>query len=345
MNSAVYDGKKVEIKQVEVPTVKKDHVLIKIKNSGICGTDLAIIDGHLPTPLPIIPGHEFSGIIEKVGSASDKNLINKNVTCEINSNICGKCYFCKQGLITNCVQRQALGIDINGAFTEYISVPKYLIHPFSDKISFEEATFIEPLAAAVNTFELMPFTENDKNIVIYGAGKLGLLILQVAKHYHKMNSLLKSTPSKVIVVSRSGFKLNLAKKLGADTIIDSSKDDPVKKIKEITAGIGADIVADCTGDPQVLQQIVSSTRTRGKIALKSTHGLPAPINITEIVVRELSLYATRCGPFDKAIHYLDAGYIQLKELINARVNLTDIQEGLKQARSPNVIKVVIANEK
>ncbi|MBD3352643.1 MAG: zinc-binding dehydrogenase [Candidatus Lokiarchaeota archaeon] len=313
--------------------------------SGICGTDISIVKGHLPTPLPIVPGHEFSGIVYGLGDKVDKDLFFKRVTCEINTNICGICYFCENGIPTNCIQRQALGIDVDGAFVQYIVVDDYLIHEIPDSLSFEHAALLEPLAAAVNTYELMPFTPSDNIVVIYGAGKMGQLIAQVTKQYSSLFKHKVGDPPMVVVVSRTDEKLAIAKKNGADLIINSKKEDPVAKIMEITNNIGADIVVECTGNPKIMDQVVKSTRTRGKIALKSTHGLPTPINITDIVVREIALYGTRCGPFEKAKLFLASDLINLDDLITKRVGLSNINQGLEDAEDSTNIKVIIDNQK
>ena len=315
MKTAVFDGNTITIKNVSDPKIKDSQVLVRIKAVGICGTDLAIVSGNLPTPTPIILGHEFVGEIVKLGKDVDKSWLNKRVTSEINSNIDFDCYYCKRGLFTQCISRKAIGIDIDGAFAEYIALESYLLHEVPDSISSDDATFIEPLAAAYQTFEMMPLDQNDKIMAIFGQGKLGLLITQVA--------LLKGLT--LIVIDGSDKKLNLSKLYGAQHTINRLKcRDIPKEIKNITEGLGADVVVDTTGNPNVLDDIISSCRTRGKIHIKSTHGLDAPINLTEIVVRELTLYSSRCGPFDKAIEGLISKRISVKELISKIYELEEI---------------------
>lgn len=317
MKAAVYDGKDIKIKNLSDPTIYDSQVLVRVKAVGICGTDLAIRNGHLPTPLPIILGHEFSGKVVALGKSVEKTWLNKRVTSEINSNIDFSCYYCNQGLYNQCISRKAIGIDIDGALAEYIALESYLLHEIPDSISYEEATFIEPLAAAYQTFEMMPIENNDKNIAIFGLGKLGLLITQVAI----------SKGLKIIAVDGSNKKLNMAKNYGAQFIINRIDcDDITYELKKLTNGLGADIVIDTTGDPQALKNIIESCRTRGKIHVKSTHGVETPINLTDIVVRELTLYSSRCGPFDKAIEGLESGKIKVDDMISKRYTLDDINK-------------------
>jgi alcohol dehydrogenase len=333
MKAAVFNGKDIEIKQVTKPEVSNSEVLIRVKAVGICGTDLAIINGDLPSPTPIILGHEFSGVVVKVGKNVDSKWIGKRVTSEINTNIDFNCYYCTRGIHTQCRSRKALGIDVNGALAEYITVESYLLHEIPESIPYEEATFVEPLAAAFQVFEMMDVDEDDTVIAIFGLGKLGLLICQVA--------ILKGL--KIIVVDGSEKKLALAKKFGANEIINRLKEKNVPKvIQNSTNGLGADIVVDATGSPDALKDVIASCRTRGKIHIKNTHGLSTLINITDIVVRELTLYSSRCGPFDKAIESMKSGAINVKDLISEEYFLDDIQDAIENYnKTRDHIKTII----
>jgi len=333
MRAAVYDGKGLKVEEVPQPQLKKSQALVRVKAAGICGTDLAIVKGHLPTPTPLILGHEFAGEIVEVGKNFDRNWIGKRVTSEINSNIDFDCFYCKREIFTQCISRKAIGIDIDGAFAEFIAVESYLLHEFPDSISYGEATFIEPLAAAFQTFEMMPLGPDDKVAAVFGLGKLGLLIAQVAK--------LKGL--ELIAVDGSEKKLALAKKYGASHVINrfETKDIP-KVIQDLTDGLGADIIIDTSGNPDALHDIVPSCRIRGKLHMKSTHGLATPINLTDIVVRELTLYSSRCGPFKKAIEGLKTGKIHVNELISQEYRLDDIDEAFASyEKSRDHIKTII----
>jgi len=317
MKAAIFDGQDISIKEIPKPELENSQVLIRVKASGICGTDLAIVRGHLLTPTPLILGHEFAGEIVEVGKKVNQNWLGKRVTSEINSNIDFECYYCQREIFTQCISRKALGIDINGSFAEYIAVESYLIHELPKNVSYIEATFVEPLAAAYQTFETMPLGSDDKTIAIFGLGKLGLLLTQVAL----INGL------EVIVIDGSDKKLSMAKKFGVKHLINRFEvENVVNKIREFTNNLGADIVVDTTGNPEALIDIVTSCKTRGKIHIKSTHGLETPINLTDIVVREITLYSSRCGPFDKAINALSSGVVQVKELISQEYPLDDIKK-------------------
>ena len=332
MKAAVFDGKAISIKDVPIPHLGDSQVLIQIKASGICGTDIAITKGDLPTPTPLILGHEFTGEVIEVGKKVTSNWEGKHITSEINTNIDFSCYYCQRKIFSQCLSRKALGIDIDGSFAEYIVLEPYLLHEIPKKISYKEATFIEPLAAAYQTFEMMPLADEDKVIAIYGLGKLGLLLTQVA--------LTKGLD--VIAVDGSDKKLSMAEKYGAKQTINRFEVANISdEIKNSTDNLGADIVVDTTGNPEALIDIVASCRTRGKIHIKSTHGLRTPINLTDIVVREITVYSSRCGPFDKAIVGLSSGDIEVKSLISKIYDLENIRDAFAAYENPDFIKAVI----
>ncbi|MFX1495863.1 MAG: zinc-binding dehydrogenase [Promethearchaeota archaeon] len=333
MKAAIFDGKEINLKEIPVPELTKSQVLIKVKAAGICGTDLAIVKGTLPTPTPLILGHELAGEVVKVGEDVENSWLGRRIVSEINTNIDFNCYYCKRDIFTQCLSRKAIGIDIDGGFADYFAVESYLIHEIPDSISFNDAVFIEPLAAAYQIFETMPIDYNDTNIAIFGLGKLGLLIVQVA--------LLMNL--ELIVIDGSDKKLELAKTFGAKYLINRLKVKNIpNEIKKITSGLGADIVVDATGNPNAVSDIIASCRTRGKIHIKSTHGLDTPMNLTDIVVRELTIYSSRCGPFNKAIEGLKSGKIQVKDLISKEFPLEKINEAFASyEKSRDHIKTIL----
>lgn len=333
MRAAVFDGQVISVKDVPIPKLGDSQVLINIKASGICGTDIAIVKGDLPTPTPLILGHEFAGEVIEVGKKVDSKWEGKPITSEINTNIDFSCYYCQRKIYSQCVSRKAIGIDRDGSFAEYIVLEPYLLHELPRKISYKQATFIEPLAAAYQTFEMMPLTNDDKVIAIYGLGKLGLLLTQVAL----------SKGLDVIAIDSSEKKLSLAQKYGVKQIINYFEvKNTSDEIRGLTDNLGADIVVDTTGNPEVLKNIVDSCKTRGKIHVKSTHGKNTSINLTDIVVREITIYSSRCGPFNKAIEGLSSGDIKVKELISKMYDLEKIKEAFEAYESDkNFIKAVI----
>ncbi|MHA1683683.1 MAG: alcohol dehydrogenase catalytic domain-containing protein [Promethearchaeota archaeon] len=316
-----------------VPRVGKEDLLIRVKATGICGTDVAIVKRSLDVPLPIIPGHEIAGIVEAAGELvpeKAKDLVGTLVTTEINANTCGECEFCIAGIPTQCTRRKAIGIDINGGMAEYIAVKHDLVHQLPETMSPEEGTLIEPLAAAIQTFEMMELSANDMKVLILGDGKLALLIMQVIHALRRDPK--QSFKGEVMVVGHHESKLALAKKYGADNILNSaniSEKSLYKQVNHFSGKSGVDVTIEASGNPRALNQAVDLTRPRGKISLKSTHGVPVPFNLTLAVVKEITLYTSRCGPFDKAIKLYRDGLVDLESLISATYPIARGREAFK----------------
>ncbi len=195
----------------------------------------------------------------------------------------------------------------------------------------EEAVFVEPLAAAIQTFELTPVHKGD-TVAVLGAGRLGTLVCVVA------NTL----GARVVAVSRSKWKLERALKFGAFEAINSSVEDPVKKIKDITGGVGADIVVESSGMSQGLNSALELVRPRGALALKTTCGLAkASIDSTKAVVDEIQIQGSRCGPFDKAIEMLSDGGIPIRSLISHIYPLEQVEEAIITANTASKVFIEI----
>jgi alcohol dehydrogenase len=328
----------IKIEERQEPGLDPSEVLIKVKFAGVCGTDIALFSGEYTVPLPLVLGHEFSGEVIEVGNKVEKELTGKRVVAEIN-NTClaysnkNLCEFCERGLSNHCSRRTVVGIiSYDGAFSELVRIPVGSVHVLPPEISDAEAVFVEPLAAAIRTFDLTPVKRND-TIAVLGAGRLGTLISSVA------NSL----GARVIAISRSKWKLERAKKFGASEVINSSLQDSVKKIRDITNGIGADIVVEVTGTPEGLNLALELARPRGTIALKTTCGLISPsINFTKAVVDEIRIQGSRCGPFDKAIEMLKSGTIPVASLISNSYPLERVKDAIIAAST--VSKVLIEME-
>ncbi len=319
MEAAQIDEKgHLACRDVLVPEPRPGEARIKVRAGGICGTDMAIVVGTLPTPRSIILGHEIAGVVDNVGAGVKKTWIGVPVTTEINRFSCGKCFFCLHNMPTQCIHRKAIGIDIDGGFADYLITDANLLHKIPPKLDFMAATFIEPLAAAIQTFKLMPLGDLDQVIAIFGPGKLGLLILQVTRALFPGRT--------VIMVGRSAFRRKLAGQFGANAVIDAGVINPVEEIRHLTNGLGADVVIEATGNPEAMDWAVRACRTRGKLAVKSTHGVPTPVNLTDVVVREITIFSSRCGPFEEAIPLLRDGKVDVGPMISRVFSLSAVEE-------------------
>ncbi len=311
--------------------------VIQVAHAGICGTDLALFHGDYPVPLPHVCGHEFTGMVKQAGSGVDSNWVGKTVTAEIN-NTCTAynrkplCSACRNGLSSHCLERTVTGIiQHNGAFAEEVLVAGGTLHEIPDTIDPVTATLTEPLAAALQTFVMSPITEKE-TIVVLGPGRLGILIVFAAA--------LKGL--KVLAVSRSQSKRNRAMDYGAQWAC--SPEDAENFIKENTEGLGANFVIDTTGNPDGITQALKLVQPRGTVCCKTTCGLSAAgLDMTKLVVDEIRLQGSRCGPFEPALEILKAHHEKLKHLISSTRPLEETQAALESASTENKVVIEIEN--
>ena len=325
--------RKFEIVTRRFPSLQPGEAIVRVEFAGVCGTDIALFSGDYTVSLPLVLGHELVGEVVEVGSEDSHPWIGKRVTAEIN-NSCRAynrevfCAACRRGLSNHCIERTVVGIvNYDGAYAEYVRVPMLNLHPLPDTISWNEGVFIEPLAAAVQTFELTPISTSSR-VVVLGIGRLGLLICAVA-------SLKKA---QVCAVSRSSDKLERASRWGAVEVINANHPKWIEAVREWAGGIGADVVVEATGSPEGLRLAAEMVRPRGTIALKTTCGLPATgIDTTKLVVDEVRIQTSRCGPFAKAIGLLTREKLPVKSLVSEIFPLEDATLALEAAKSSSKV--------
>ncbi|MGV7220243.1 MAG: alcohol dehydrogenase catalytic domain-containing protein [Nitrospinales bacterium] len=318
---------KFEIQERPKLEVAPRSVLIEVEHAGICGTDLSLFSGDYPIPLPHVCGHEFTGVVTSVKDAADEKWLGKKVTAEIN-NTCqtiapeNPCKACSIGMSSHCLKRTVTGIiNKDGAFAEEIVIPSVNLHAIPDDLDPLVATLAEPMAAALQTFAMTPVEDfSDKTIVVLGPGRLGILIV-FAAHLKGLN---------VIAVSRSEHKRERAMKYGAIGAL--TPDEAEEAVKEKTSGLGADIVVDATGNPDGFTTAMSLVRPRGIISAKTTCGLPVTgLDMTKLVVDEIQIQGSRCGPFPPAIEILLQHQSKLRELITLVRPLPQAQAAIELA--------------
>ncbi len=300
----------------DIPVPEPDHAeaLIRITLAGICNTDLEIIKGYMG--FAGIPGHEFVGIVEKCDNAQ---LIGKRVVGEININ-CGKCSYCISGLSNHCTERSVLGIlNKNGAFAEYITLPVKNLHILPDTVSDSEAVFTEPLAAAFEILRQIDVSNSD-SVCVLGDGKLGLLIAMV----------LSSTGCDLTAVGKHSDKLLLLERIGIKT-----------KINPLLIGNKFDIVVECTGSRSGVEKALNIVKPGGKVVLKTTVAERGEIDLNQIVINEISLIGSRCGPFPDAIKAMKSCKVNPVPLISAEYDLKDGEKALEHAAKKGVLKIIL----
>ena len=262
-------------------------------------------------------GHEFVGTVEEaVGHA---HLNGKRVVGEINA-ACRICPTCQVGRLTHCPNRTTLGIDRrDGAFADYLCLPIENLYPLPEEISNDQAVFIEPLAAACQILEQVSITPHDQ-VVVIGDGRLGLLCAQV----------LQGTKCQLTVIGRHPKKLSLLSQLGIHTTI---------QVEDVSPGI--DIVVEATGSPDGLKLANQLLRPRGTLVLKSTYHGQTTFDFTSLVINEITIVGSRCGPFPQAIELLHKNTISVEPLIQARYSIDQGIEAINRAATPGTLKILL----
>lgn len=314
MKAVVLEGKEIRVKDVPVPESSPDEALIKVRKAGICNTDLELAKGYME--FEGILGHEFVGEVE---DSPDQAWIGKRVVGEINL-YCGQCDLCRAGMTKHCNNRDVLGIlSRNGAFAEYLTLPLKNCHPVPDTLSDYEAVFTEPLAAALEIFERVNISKREK-VLIMGDGKLGLMMAQVMKKHTEQ----------VTCVGKHSRNLDILKELGIDTYQHGME-----------LGREFSVVVDATGDERGLYEALRLVIPRGIIVLKSTFHGTSQIDVSKIVVDEIQLIGSRCGPFPDAISQLQQKMIKVENLIDGDFPLEQSDKAFALAQEPGTLKILL----
>ena len=293
---------------------KDGEALIRVRLAGICGTDLEMVKGYYP--FTGVPGHEFVG---EVLECDDESLLGKRVVGEINVT-CGACEQCQNGRSTHCESRTTLGIhNRDGIFAEYVTLPTRNLLPVPDSVPDEKAVFTELVAAAVEITEEVHIRPTDRVLVI-GAGRFGQLIAQV----------LQLTGADLHVVARHPRQRWLLTERGIN-LIEQEDVQPWRW----------DVVVDVTGSASGFELARKAIRPRGTLVMKSTYKGDMQVNFSSIVVDEINITGSRCGPFAPALRLLESGLVDPLGMIAAEYPLKDGLEAFEYASQRGVLKVLL----
>lgn len=308
-----------ELRNVPIPSVGDDQVLVKIARTGICGTDMHIFNGHYAADkLPLIPGHEFTGTVVETGKDVDGTKVGQSVVVDMNIG-CGHCYWCRRNEILNCPDMQQMGITINGAFAEFIAVPARLVIAALDKTPQAVLALTEPLACVVRAARKARITFG-QSVVVIGAGPIGNLHVQ----------LLRTIGAAPIIVSDiSRDRVRLALEAGADYGVT----DPAEleaTVMRATEGRGADIVIESVGHPSLYQTAMQLIRKGGHIAAFGLTGAgeTLPVDILQTILEENSIKGSVAGmgqDMHDSLTLLTHGRIRTEAFTGATFPLADIQ--------------------
>jgi L-iditol 2-dehydrogenase len=327
---------KVEIRNIDLPKIKNDEVLIKVKTVGVCGSDLQLFRGTHPfRKPPAILGHEIAGDIIEVGDRVTDLKVGDRVTVEPHQG-CGECELCKQGHVNLCLDKKVPGTPVwNGTFVEYFNSPAQVVHKISDNVSYEMGTLIEPLAVAVHTVNRITVEEKE-TLVILGSGTVGLLTLVVARENGYKN---------IICTDTQDFNLEMALKQGAKLVFNPLKDDVVAKVREFTGGRGADVALIAADAKNIIDQASSMVRKSGEVGMVSMITQKVPVYPYNFVFNELRSFGAmtyETKDFLKATEMINNG-LDLTDFVTQKISFADAQQALNilSEKKENVVKVIV----
>jgi threonine dehydrogenase-like Zn-dependent dehydrogenase len=297
------------------PDPPEGEARVRVVKAGICNTDLELVRGYYP--YTGVPGHEFVGRVEAAPGA--EKWQGRRVVGEINA-ACGACATCRAARPTHCERRTVLGIvGRDGAFAEFLTLPVGNLHEVPDSIPDDAAVFTEPLAAALEIQQQVRIGPGDR-VVVVGNGKLGNLVAQTLALTGCTLKVIGRNPARLAVLAARGIDVGLAADL---------------------ADGRADVTVECTGNEEGLELARRAVRPRGTIVLKSTYHGRTSLDISRIVVDEITLVGSRCGPFAPALALLAERRVDVAPLVHARFPLSDALAAFAEAARPGALKVLV----
>ncbi len=332
------------VQDVPIPEIDDDSALMRVQATSICGSDIRIYRHGNPRVVPpAILGHEASGVIVKVG----KNVtrVKEGDRVALGADFpCGNCKWCRNGMLNNCEINYAVGYQIPGAFAEYMVLPKLLLQGpvtrIPDSLSFEEAALAEPLACAINGFELVNLSLG-KSVVIIGLGPIGCMMIDLAR-------IMGAT--QVIGVQRSQLRMDIAKTYGADAYINPAEEDVVARCLELTNGEGPDVVITAAASVEIHEQAIEMVGHRGYVNLFG--GLPKdmrPMSVSSNVIHYKECFVTGSHgstprQHEMAVDLLAKGLVRVAPLMTNHFHLSEINAAFDAMEARQGMKVIIHHD-
>ncbi len=327
---------------IPVPEVGPDEVLIKVKFTGICHTDLEILDGRVPqawVKYPIVPGHEWSGVVAECGKnvtrfkAGDRVVAEEMVRCCY----CRNCVAGRTNLCANLYDNRNLGYSHNGAYAEYICVPHHIVHRLPDNMSLEFGALVEPTAVAIYSLRRSRI-EPGKTVAVVGPGPIGLLIVAMLNFYR---------PKELVLIGTRDSRLEVGKKLGATRTINIKSEDP--RSKEPSLDFGYDYVFECAGNKDGVELSFDLCRSGGVVSLMGIIGGGQKVNLStdDMMSKDMIVSATfgwEAESWTRAIEYLSMGVIDVSPVITHKFDLRDAHACIDTVlnKKDGVIKALLA---
>lgn len=327
----------ISLKEVDIPNPPAGFARIKVKAAAICATDLEILSGNIAANYPLTPGHEWSGVVDAVGSEDDKEWIGKSVVGSSDV-VCLKCDACRSGNWRYCESFEEIGFKRNGAYAEYMIVPVYGLCEKPDSIPFEQAALCEPLGVALGTLK-KAHAKPEQTMLIFGAGSIGLCMLLVAKSMGLR---------KIVVCAPSSDRLKIAKEMGAYATIATREKDVISEIKKLHPE-GTDLIVDATGAEECIQKSLEILKRGGTLALAGYgKGKIMNIRVDDIHIKNLKVVGAgnNWNMHKRALSLIEEKKADVSPMISEIIKLEEYEKGLDLAknRPAGFVKAVFVNE-
>ncbi len=334
----------VELRDVPEPVAGPGTVLIEVRAAAICGWDIEMWQHAMANPVtvPVIQGHEFCGTVAALGPGVDGWVPGERVACETSAQVCGTCFWCRQGEYQICPARKGYGYGVDGAFARYVVARPAILHRIPENVSFEEASLTEPFCVAHHALADRIAIQPGDHAVIIGPGPIGLICLQMAR-------LLGATQTALIGLSTDSARLDLAAQMGwADQIIRADQEEAGAAVMAWTGGRGADIVADCAGNAAALATALASVRRGGQI-VKIGWG-PKPINqsLDDLLRKSATLAGTfghRHANWEAVLGFFAERRLNPGALITSVMPLRQWHDAFTRIHQCQAVKIVLTPEK
>jgi L-iditol 2-dehydrogenase len=332
--------KQLEYTDFSAPEIGPNEVLLAVKATGICGSDVHGYDGSSGRRIPpIIMGHETAGVIVDTGAKVTGWKHGDRVTCD-STVYCGECFFCRRGEINLCENRRVLGVSTpqyrrHGAFAEYVAVPQHILYHLPEEVSFPQAAMLEPLSVAFHSVRITPLDVNDSALVV-GSGMVGLLVIQ---------ALRIAGCGQIIALDLDQERIDQALLLGADSGLLSTDPDLREKIQSLTAGRGVDHGFEVVGITPAIRSAVENVRKGGTVTLVGNLNPTVELPLQVVVTGEITLYGSCAseGEYPACIEMLRRGRVSVESMISAIAPLKDGAAWFERLyqREPGLMKVIL----
>ncbi len=329
----------LELMEMPEPRPGSGEVLIEVKAAGICGSDLHVKHDRFPYWPPVILGHEFSGVIVELGPDCRCYRTGERVVGEPHTRHCGVCYLCRTGNIQICPEKRSPGWGIHGCMTRYLVMPEKLLHRIPDSMDYDTAAIVEPTANTVHdVIERAGIVAGDF-VVVIGPGPIGLLAGLTARTAGARHVVMAGA------AADEGLRLDKARELGFETVLNVSRDNLAEAVKTLTGGIGADLVIECSGAPAAIAGTVELARKKGKIcAIGLTGGRTVDFPWEKAAFKALDVVfcmSTSYTSWNRAIDLIGSGLLPAQKVITHRLPLAEWEKAFSELEAQKALKVIL----